>query len=139
MTSREERLSTYRAVARRARFSRRAFEQLVQRALAELPERFASRLENVAVVVEERPSPHKLATLGYEPDETLFGLYEGVPLGQRGSGYHLAVPDRITIYRLPILELCESEDEVVHEIKATVMHEIGHYFGLSDQEMEAER
>jgi predicted Zn-dependent protease with MMP-like domain len=134
--SREQRLSAYRATTRRARFSRATFERLVERALQGLPERFAERLSNVAVVVEERPNPHKLASLGFGPRESLMGLYEGTPLGQRGTGYHLAVPDRITIYRQPILAVCGDEEEIVREIRATVLHEVGHFFGLSDKDME---
>lgn len=121
-----------------ARYSidRRRFERLVARALSELPEQFRSRIDNVAVVVEERPDPRRLAELGYGPDEDLLGLYEGVPLGDRGTGYSLVLPDRITIFRQPILAVCRSEEEVVEEVKLTVMHEIAHYFGISDEELD---
>ena len=136
MTTRRTRLRVYRDSARRWRLSRRSFQRLVERALADLPDEFARRLENVAVIVEDRPSPAKLAALGFAPDETLFGLYEGIPLGERSGNYHLAAPDRITIYRLPILEQCHSEDEVVQEVRATVIHEVGHFFGLGDDELD---
>ena len=111
------------------------FARLVAEALAELPPPFARRLDNVAVSVAERPRPAKLRARGLGPEGTLFGLYEGTPLGERGTGYHLAVPDRITIYRQPILEACATTQEMKEEIRLTVMHELGHYFGLSDDEL----
>jgi predicted Zn-dependent protease with MMP-like domain len=113
----------------------RRFARLVREALAELPPAFARRLENVAVVIADRPSPEQLRALGLGPDETLFGLYEGTPLGERGSGYHLALPDRITIYREPLLAACATIREMKEEIRLTVIHELGHYFGLSDAEL----
>ncbi len=113
----------------------RRFARLVREALAELPPAFARRLENVAVVIADRPSPEQLRALGLGPDETLFGLYEGTPLGERGSGYHLALPDRVTIYREPILAACATTREMKEEIRLTVIHELGHYFGLSDAEL----
>ncbi|MBI4492592.1 MAG: metallopeptidase family protein [Chloroflexi bacterium] len=134
MTARRERLAAFRATSRRFSLTRRAFERLVEQALAELPPEFAERLVNVAVTVEDRPDPARLAGLGFEADESLLGLFEGTPLGQRGD-YHLAVPDRITIFRLPILQCCQSEEDVVREVRATVIHEVGHFFGLGDQEL----
>ena len=111
------------------------FARLVRDAVAELPIAFARRLDNVAVQIAERPSPQKLRELGLGPDETLFGLYEGTPLGERGISYHLALPDRITIYREPIVRGCSSLREMKHEIQLTVIHELGHHFGLGDDEL----
>lgn len=136
MTSRQERLAVFRQTAKRFRLTREGFQRLVERALADLPPQFARRVSNVAVVVEDAPTARKLTALGYDPDESLLGLYEGIPLGERSSGYHLAVPDRITIYRLAILEQCRTDEEVVREVRATVMHEIGHFFGLADADMD---
>jgi predicted Zn-dependent protease with MMP-like domain len=113
---------------------RAAFERLVEEALDGLPEEFAAMLENVAVVVEEEPSPEVLADLGMDADEELLGLYLGVPLPERGSQYQ-ALPDRVAIYRGPVLRLCGSRREVVREVRDTVVHELGHYFGLDDEEM----
>ena len=104
-------------------------------ALAELPRAFASRLDNVAVLIADRPTAEQRRDLGLAADETLFGLYEGTPLGERGGAYHLALPDRITIYREPILEACLSTQEMKHEIRLTVIHELGHHFGLGDHEL----
>ena len=111
------------------------FARLVRDALADLPREFAQRLDNVAVLIEDRPSRGKLRALGLGPGETLFGLYEGTPLGERGTGYHLALPDRVTIYREPILEACLTTAEMKQEIRLTVIHELGHHFGLSDDEL----
>lgn len=114
----------------------KSFERLVQQALEDLPDEFAARLENVAVVVEDEPDAEDLEEMGLDPDdaEELFGLYQGVPLIERESSYS-ALPDRIVIYRGPILRACDSPQEVVREVKLTVIHELGHHFGLSDEEM----
>ena len=111
------------------------FARIVREALDDLPPAFARRLDNVAVVIAERPSPGKLRELGLGADETLFGLYEGTPLGERGTSYNLVLPDRITIFREPILESCHSAREMKREIQLTVIHELGHHFGLSDDEL----
>ncbi|MFN8524758.1 MAG: metallopeptidase family protein [Chloroflexota bacterium] len=128
MSDRAERLRPYRELRRRYRPDRRAFEQEVVAAVAELPEEFRSRLQNVAIVVSDDPDHH--GTGG-----TLLGLYQGTPLGERGGAYHLAMPDRITIYRRAILAVASSPAEARAEIRATVLHEIGHLFGLSDNEL----
>ena len=119
------------------RMSRAEFERVVESALDELPEVFAQRLENVAVVVEDEPDPDDLAEMGLDSEEDgdeLFGLYSGVPLIDRGASYS-GLPDRVLIYRNPILRACRSRREVVSEIKKTVIHEIGHHFGLDEDEM----
>jgi predicted Zn-dependent protease with MMP-like domain len=119
------------------KLGRKSFERLVQQALEDLPDEFAARLENVAVVVEEEPDAKVLEDMGLDPEEEadeLFGLYQGTPLVERDSGY-ADVPDRIAIYVGPILRSCRSAREVVREIRNTVIHEIGHHFGLSDEEM----
>ena len=118
------------------RVSREQFEQLVEKALDALPEDFAALLDNVAVVVEEEPSPEDLAEVGMEADEAdeLFGLYTGVNLLERGAEYS-ALPDRIAIYRGPILRACTSRREVVREVRDTVIHELGHYFGMEEDQM----
>jgi len=108
---------------------------VVREALADLPPAFAARLDNVAVLIADRPSPAQIRSLGLRPHETLFGLYEGTPLGERGTGYHLALPDRVTIFREPILEGCASVQEMKDEILLTVIHELDHHFGLSDAEL----
>jgi predicted Zn-dependent protease with MMP-like domain len=113
---------------------RAAFERLVEEALDGLPEEFAAALENVAVVVEEEPDPAVLADLGMDPDEELLGLYLGVPITERDTQYQ-SLPDRVAIYRGPVLRCCGSRREVVREVRDTVVHELGHFFGLDDEEM----
>lgn len=112
--------------------------QIVGEVVAALPEPFRERFENVAVVVEEWPDEDAAASrdAGPDADETdLLGLYQGVPYGERQTGYHLVLPDRITIYRGPILAASRTEAEAREEIRLTVLHEIGHYFGLGDDEL----
>ena len=115
----------------------RAFETLVAEALDQLPVSIRERMENVAVVVEEWPRPTRLAALGYDPNQDLLGLYEGIPRHQRGSGYHLAVPDRITIFRQPILDQAGTggREAIVREVRTTVIHEVAHHFGIDDEEL----
>lgn len=117
------------------RVSPEEFESLVEQALDGLPEEFAEVLDNVAVMVEDEPDPEDLEALGMEPDEELFGLYQGVPLAERDTFYNGALPDRVLIYRGPILRACSSRREVVREIRDTVIHELGHHFGLDEEDM----
>ena len=135
MSGRGERLGPYRELRRRYRPDRRAFERLVGDVIETLPPPFREKLENVAVVVSDAPSAATARSVGVAPSDDLLGLYQGTPYGERGTAYHLVPPDRITIYRRPILATARSEDEVRREIRTTVLHEIGHYFGLSDAEL----
>ena len=117
---------------------RRRFEELVARALDQLPPEFQNHLENVSVVIEEEPDPDLLEAMGMnpdDPDDTLFGFYEGVPLPERRHD-DVLLPDRILIFRRPLLEWAESEDEIVEEVRVTVLHEIGHFFGLDEDRLE---
>ena len=111
------------------------FERLVAEALEAIPEPFRSRLVNVAVVVEEEPSRELLASLGIPPGETLLGLYDGIPLTSRGEGYNLVSPDRIIIFRRPIMELCRTAAELREQVRHTVLHEVAHFYGISDDEL----
>ena len=139
MSDRATRLKALRGQQRRYRPDLRTFERLVAEALADLPAPFRERISNVALLVADWPEPEDArATYGHDEHEAgddLLGLYHGVPLGERGTDYHLALPDRITIYRRPILDLCRTEQEIRAEIRDTVVHEVGHYFGLSDDEL----
>ncbi len=111
------------------------FEALVEKALDGLPEEFADLLENVAVMVAEEPDPEDLEALEMDPDEELFGLYQGIPLDERTSFYQGAMPDRVFLYRGPILRHCESRRQVIREIRDTLVHELGHHFGLEEDDM----
>lgn len=113
----------------------KTFEALVVRALDELPEFFRARLENIEVLVADRPTPAELEEMGLEPDELLLGLYQGVPLTERSSDYSMVLPDTITLYRLSFIESCDTPEEVVAEVQQTVKHEIAHYFGISDERL----
>ncbi|MCX6458747.1 MAG: metallopeptidase family protein [Actinobacteria bacterium] len=101
------------------------FEDLVAQALERVPVELARMVDNVVIVVEEH-SP---------PGDELFGLYEGVPLTSRGSTYVAAMPDRISIYRRPILRACRTREEVVTQVVVTVVHEIAHHFGIDDHRL----
>jgi len=116
--------------------TRRQFEDLVERALRRLPRKFKDKLANIAVVVEDWPDDETLADLGIEPPDTLYGLYRGVDLTHRDSGYGNVLPDTVTIYQGPIEEDCADEEEMAELVRETVIHELGHYFGLDDETME---
>jgi predicted Zn-dependent protease with MMP-like domain len=116
--------------------TREAFSELVEEALQEIPRRFRLAMKNVAVVVEDEPPAHVLDEMEIGPDDTLFGLYQGTPLPQRGWGYGNTLPDRISIYQGPIEEACETDEEIRDCVAETVIHEFGHYFGMSEQEIE---
>ena len=108
------------------------FEAAVQDALDSIPDRLARAMDNVAVFIDDDYVPG----LGEDPDTVLLGLYEGVPLTERDSWWDAgSLPDRITIFREPILEICASRDEVIHEVAVTVVHEIAHHFGISDDRL----
>jgi predicted Zn-dependent protease with MMP-like domain len=115
--------------------SRREFERLVEKALRKLPRAFKDRIKNVAVVVEDWADDETLAEMGIEPPDTLYGLYRGIDLTRRDSGYGNVLPDTVTIYQGPIEEDCEDEEEMADLVRETVIHEIGHYFGLDDDTM----
>lgn len=114
---------------------RAEFERLVERALRKLPRRFRKRIENVAVVVEDWADAETLQEMGIEPPDTLYGLYRGTDLPRRGASYGGVLPDVITIYRGPIQEDCESVEEMEEVVRDTVVHELGHYFGLDDERL----
>lgn len=111
------------------------FLKLVRRALADVPDPFATWLENVDVLVEKRPTKRQRQELGLQPGETLFGLYEGVPQTERDSGYGMVLPDTITIFQEPLEQAFRHEAELVEEVRVTVLHELAHFFGMSDDEL----
>lgn len=115
---------------------RQRFERLVARALDSLPKRFRDHLSNVAVVVEDEPSEELLEEMEVPPGDTLFGLYHGTPLTERPWAFGNVLPDHIVIFQRPNEEGCATEDEVVTNIGETLIHEVGHYFGLDEEEIE---
>ena len=116
--------------------TRAEFEKLVSSALRKLPHPFREKLANIAVVVEDWADEETLADLGIAPPDTLYGLYRGVNLTERDSSYGNVLPDTITIYQGPIEEDAVDEAEMADIVRDTVIHEIGHYFGLDDDTME---
>ena len=112
------------------------FTRLVEEALREIPRRFRRAMHNVAVVVEDEPPPHVLAEMGIEPPDTLFGLYQGTPLPERSWSHGNTLPDRISIYQNPIEDACADDDEIRDCVAETVIHEFGHYFGMSEEQIE---
>jgi predicted Zn-dependent protease with MMP-like domain len=116
---------------------RSAFEKLVADALAGLPRRFRGAMKNLAIIVEDEPSAALLHEMDIEPPDTLLGLYQGTPLTERGWDYGNALPDRILIFQGPHERDAGDEDDLVVSIGETLIHEIGHYFGLSEEEIEA--
>ena len=116
--------------------TRKQFEALVDRAVARLPRRFREKLENIAVVVEDWADEETLAEMGIEPPDTLYGLYRGTDLTRRGSFYGGVLPDVISIYQGPIQEDCDTAEEMEEVVADTVVHEIGHYFGLDDDRLD---
>lgn len=117
--------------------TRREFERLVAEAVTLIPARFRREMKNLSLVVEDEPGPELLAEMEIEPPDSLYGLYQGTPLTERTWGYGNVLPDRITLYQRPIEEDCEDEDDMRAVIGETLIHEVGHYFGLSEEEIEA--
>jgi predicted Zn-dependent protease with MMP-like domain len=115
--------------------TRRQFEALVDKALRKLPKTFRQRISNIAVVVEDWADAETLAEMGIDPPDTLYGLYRGIDLTRRDSSYGNVMPDVITIYQGPIEEDAADEQEMAEIVRETVVHELGHYFGLDDETM----
>ncbi len=121
--------------------TRREFEALVERALRSLPRKFRDKIANIAVVVEDWADDQTLAEMGIEPPDTLYGLYRGIDLTRRDGSYGNVLPDVVTIYQGPIEEDATDEEGLIDEeemaeiVRETVVHELGHYFGLDDETM----
>jgi predicted Zn-dependent protease with MMP-like domain len=118
--------------------TRERFERLVVEALTLIPARFRREMRNLAVIVEDEPEPALLAEMEIEPPDTLYGLYHGTPLTERTWGDGNTLPDKISIYQRPLEEdFGDDEDELRAQIGETLIHEVGHYFGLREDEIEA--
>ena len=116
--------------------TREAFRALVEEAIDTIPRRFAREVRNLAIVIEDEPSPDLLQDMEIEPPDTLLGLYQGTPLTERQWGHGNTLPDRITLYQTSIEDEADGdEDEIVIAIGETLIHELGHYFGLSEDEI----
>ena len=116
--------------------TRERFKELLQEAIDSIPRRFAEAIANVAIVVEDRPSAELLDEMEMGPDDVLLGLYQGIPLPERQWAHGNVLPDRLTLFQREIEDDCEDdEDEIVVAIGETLIHELGHYFGLSEEEI----
>ena len=116
--------------------TRERFRELVAEAIDTIPRRFAQEVKNLAIVVEDEPSDDLLDEMEIDPPDTLFGLYQGTPLTERGWAYGNALPDRILVFQGPHEREAEDEDDLIISIGETLIHEIGHYFGMSEEEIE---
>ena len=119
-----------------AGMDRSAFDNLLNDAIRELPDEFRKKLNNVAIIVEDYPSEELMQRMGVPPEDTLFGLYEGVPLTERSFFAEPLYPDRILIFQRAIEDECDSPEEVKEELKITLVHEIAHFFGMDDDYLE---
>ena len=116
--------------------TREGFEQLVADALATLPTRFRKAMRNIAIIVDDEPSGELLSEMDIEPPDTLFGVYQGIPLTERHWGHGNVLPDQIRLFQGPHEREARDEDDLVASIVETLIHEIGHYFGLSEEQIE---
>ncbi len=114
---------------------RSSFEKLVHNSLRRLPRRFKNKIKNISIEIEDRASPETLREMGIRRG-TLFGLYQGVPLTEREWNFGNMLPDRITIYQRPIEEAARSSEEIEEIVLETVIHEVGHYFGFTDEDLD---
>lgn len=106
------------------------FDRLVTRAMDELPQEYITQLENVAIVYADEPTDEQIRRMKIDNNHLLLGLYEGIPRTQRGAGYNLVLPDKITLFKNPILAVINSKEELFEQIKRTLWHEIAHHYGL---------
>jgi predicted Zn-dependent protease with MMP-like domain len=116
--------------------TRAEFEGAVARALSTIPKRFRRAMDNIAILIEDEPSPALLDEMDLHPPDTLFGLYQGTPLTERTWSYGNVLPDRILLFQRPHEREAIDDDDLIASIAETLIHEIGHYFGLSEDEIE---
>jgi predicted Zn-dependent protease with MMP-like domain len=107
------------------------FDALISRAMDELPQEYITNLNNVAITYADEPTPEQLAKQGVRHGHLLLGLYEGIPLTQRGAGYMMVLPDKITLFKHPIMQVSHSPQDFYEQIKRTLWHEIAHHYGLN--------
>jgi predicted Zn-dependent protease with MMP-like domain len=118
------------------KMNRERFRRLVDEALQTIPDDFRNAMDNIAIVVEDEPTSEQLAEVGIEPPDSLLGLYQGTPLTERQWAHGNTLPDKITLFQRVIEDESEDEDDMVVAIGETLIHEVGHYFGMSEEEIE---
>jgi predicted Zn-dependent protease with MMP-like domain len=111
------------------------FRKIVSESIDSLPDGYIGNMKNVAIVVEDEPSPQQLAKLHVHEGSTLFGLYEGIPLTRRSGNYGMVLPDKITIFKNPLLQNCRDLKDLKKQVKRTVWHEIAHHYGLDHDDI----
>lgn len=112
------------------------FDALITKAMDELPQEYIQGLDNVAIVQADEPTEEQKEKMNIREGTILLGLYEGIPLTQRGNNYTFVLPDKITLFKHSILRVVRSEDELFEQIKRTLWHEIAHYYGLNHRRMD---
>jgi len=117
------------------KLTRREFEEAVVSALEKLPKSIKEKMENVDVVVEDRAPQDLLSEMGLHSPSELLGLYQGIPLDRRGFYYGNVLPDKITLFQIPVESICRTKEKVQEKIREVVIHEVGHYFGLDDEKL----
>ena len=117
------------------KLTREEFEEAVVAALKRLPKFIKKKMENVDVVVEPKASQEVLNEMGLRSPFELLGLYQGVPFDRRGFYYGNVLPDKITLFQIPIESICETKEEVNEKVREVIVHEVGHYFGLDDKRL----
>ena len=117
------------------KLSNKEFDRIVQQAIGRIPEEIRQHLDNILITVQKRPDPDMLDEMGYPPDEPLLGLYWGVPLNERSVADPPLYPDTIYIFKEPLEEMCETQEELEEEIEITVVHEVAHFLGMSEERL----
>lgn len=112
------------------------FDQLITRAMDELPQKYIKGLDNVAIVMADEPTEEQTIKMKLDHQHLLLGLYEGIPLTQRGTGYTFVLPDKITLFKNSLLRISHDEESFFEQIKRTIWHEIAHYYGLNHSDMD---
>lgn len=113
------------------------FDALITKAMEELPQQYIKGLENVAILYDNEPTEYQKEVARLTQHDVLLGLYEGIPLTRRDSGYSMVLPDKITLFKHSILRVVDSPEELYEQIKRTLWHEIAHYYGLNHQQIDA--
>lgn len=129
---RQRRVSPRRQLDNTHTAARRRFKALAREAVEGLPEHLRARIDNVAIIVRRRPTARELRAAGVPRGGTLLGLYQGTPLPLRTSGYNMTLPDRIYLFREPLEAMCRTDEQLVAQIRRTVLHELAHHFGIDD-------
>ncbi len=113
------------------------FASMIARAMDEMPRRYMEHLDNVVVTYADAPTPEQVRKLKLRGDQLLLGLYEGIPLTSRGAGYNLVLPDKITLFKHPIIAATQDDDSCYRQVKHTLWHEIAHFYGLDHDQIHA--